>query len=403
MTIQTLSLNDARKLILLSQQLPPKTQSGSSLSNTQQIIEQLSYIQIDTLSVVQRAHHHILWSRNPRYKPSHLDQLQKEKKVFEYWSHAAAYLPMRDYRFSLYKKQSIKDGRQKHWHNPDPKLMANVLERITNEGPLMAKDFVSASTSHATTNKNTANKNAKNKQIKKEWSSNPHKQALETLFMRGDLMISERKNFHKVYDIAERVVPDHTNISVPSDKEYAAFLVVRFLQAHGIGNVPEISYLLKNIKSVISTTLGEMVENGDVIRLSVSKMTYYALPTALDLLDKPLSRSKAKILSPFDNLLIQRKRTQDMFNFDYLLECYVPAAKRQFGYFCLPILWDGKLVARADCKANKKSGELKVISLVTEPTLKQKAKFMDAFEKELQTFSAFNGCHTFHIQKRISN
>ncbi|TBR40972.1 winged helix DNA-binding domain-containing protein [Marinomonas agarivorans] len=399
--MQTLSLNDARKLILLSQQLPPKAQSGSSLANTQHIIEQLGYVQIDTLSVVQRAHHHTLWSRNHRYKPSHLDQLQKDKKVFEYWSHAAAYLPMRDYRFSLYKKQAIKDGRQKHWHNPDPKLMVSILERIKNEGPLMAKDFGDASTSHA-----TANKNAKNKQAKKEWSSNPYKQALETLFMRGDLMIAERRNFHKVYDIAERVIPEHANTSVPNDKEYAAFLVVRFLQAHGIGNASEISYLLKNIKPIVSSTLDEMVEQGDLVRLSVNKMTYYALPTALDLLNKPLSRSKAKILSPFDNLLIQRKRTQALFNFDYLLECYVPAAKRQFGYFCLPILWDGKLVARADCKADKKSGVLKVISLVTEPTLKQRyhhkqSKFMDALEKELQAFAAFNDCQEFHIQQSL--
>lgn len=124
---------------------------------------------------------------------------------------------------------------------------------------------------------------------------------------------------------------------------------------------------------------------------------------ALQLLDKRINRKRAKILSPFDNLLIQRKRANAVFNFDYLIECYVPQAKRQFGYFCLPILWDGKLVARADCKVDKKKSVLNVLHLFTEPSIKDKAAFLTALDEELQAFATFNLCEHFAILKLSEN
>ena len=138
---ESLSLQHARKLVLLSQRLPPAKQTGKAIAATLSTIENLGYIQIDTISAIQRAHHHTLWNRNPRYKPSHLNQLLVDKQVFEYWSHAAAYLPMRDYRYSLPRKQAIANGNQNHWYERDERLMKSVLKRIAAEGPLMAKDF----------------------------------------------------------------------------------------------------------------------------------------------------------------------------------------------------------------------------------------------------------------------
>ena len=125
-----LSLPEARKLVLLSQRLPPVKPGGRATAATLSAIEHLGYIQIDTISVIQRAHHHTLWNRNPRYEPSQLDQLMAEKKVFEYWSHAAAHLPMRDYRFSLFRKRAIARGEQEHWYDRDPRLEKRVLKRI---------------------------------------------------------------------------------------------------------------------------------------------------------------------------------------------------------------------------------------------------------------------------------
>ena len=157
----SLSLQQARKLVLLSQRVTPTKQSSSAVSATLSTIEHLGYIQIDTISAIQRAHHHTLWNRNPRYKTSHLKQLMADKKVFEYWSHAAAYLPMRDYRYSLPRKQAITNGHQNHWYVRDERLMKYVLKRIVTEGPLMAKDF-----------------RDNDKKIG-DWSSKPTKQALE--------------------------------------------------------------------------------------------------------------------------------------------------------------------------------------------------------------------------------
>ena len=372
--MDSLSLTQARKIILHSQLLPPKQVKQPSKAVTLSALEQLGYIQIDTISVIQRAHHHTLWNRNARYQPKDLDVLLEQKQVFEYWSHAAAYLPMRDYRYSLYRKNGFKTGQLKHWYKKDQSLMDDVLKRIEQEGPLMAKDFEGE----------RANKGG--------WGGKPAKQALETLFMQGDLMVPKRVNFHKVYDLTERVIPSHIDTSVPSEFEYARYLIVQFLQANGVGLVSEMSYLLKNVKPLLNQVLQQMLEEGEVIEVAIDQQTYYLLPHSLDLLKRPLSRGKLKILSPFDNLLIQRKRMNALFNFDYLIECYVPEAKRQYGYFSLPLLWQGELVARMDCKVDRKQGCLHINNLVLESKVKQLESLVEVLVQELKHFMAFNQC-----------
>ena len=333
------------------------------------------------LSVIQRAHHHTLWNRNPRYKPSHLTQLIADKQVFEYWSHAAAYLPMRDYRFTLPRKQEIASGAQDHWYDRDEWLMKSVLRRIAAEGPLMAKDF-----------EHTGEKSG-------DWKSKPAKRALEYLFMQGDVMVPYRANFHKVYHLTEQVLPEGTDTTLPDPEEYARFLITRYLQTNGLGQPAEIAYLLKNAKPLISTTLQEMVLSGELVQIRVGSRSYYALPDSLNLLSKPLARSKLKILSPFDNLLIQRKRMQALFEFDYLLECYLPKAKRRYGYFSLPILWDGKLVARMDCKAEREKSLLHIHHLAMEPRLVTTDAFFLALRKEVVCFMQFNNCSNIRLHR----
>lgn len=379
--IETLSLKDAQKLVLLAQKLPPTEQAGSAQAATLAAIEHLGYIQIDTISVIQRAHHHTLWNRNPRYQAEHLDQLLANKAIFEYWSHAAAYLPMRDFRFSLPRKLAIADRDQKHWYVRDEKLMQAVLQRIANEGPLMAKDF---DDTHLATG---------------HWKSKPTKRALESLYMQGDLMVPTRINFHKVYDLTERVLPKGTDTTVPTAQEHARFLITRYLQANGIGHAAEMAYLLKGIKPLIAATLQGMLERDELTKLRVSDKEYFALNDALANLRKPIARNQLKILSPFDNLLIQRKRMQALFQFDYLIECYVPEAKRQFGYFCLPILWQGVLSARMDCKADRKTGVLHIHQLNLEPKVTDLEAFAHALNKELQHFMRFNGCDRLQVHK----
>lgn len=379
---ETLSLQQACKTVLHSQKLPPVKQKGSAVNATLAAIENLGYIQIDTISVIQRAHHHTLWNRNPGYKSSQLDRLVKEKRVFEYWSHAAAYLPMRDYRYSLFRKNEIKTGKQGHWYTKDEELMDYVYKRIKTEGPLMAKDF-----------EHDGRKS-------RDWGSKPAKRALENLFMQGDLMISYRNNFHKVYDITERVLPEGLDTSLPTPKEYARFLILSYLRANGLGRVSEITYLLKNIKNHVSTVAEVMLSDGELLQFKVGDNIYFALPETMELLNRPLARSKLKILSPFDNLLIQRKRIQDLFNFDYQIECYLPEAKRKYGYFSLPVMWEGKLVARMDCKADRKESVLNIYNLAMEPgAVKRSDALLEALKKELVPFMEFNNCTTFKLHK----
>ncbi len=383
--MKSLSLSQAQKLALHAQGLPSSTAKGNAYSKTLNTFEQLGYVQIDTISVVQRAHHHTLWSRNPSYRPKHLDQLVADRKVFEYWSHAAAYLPMSNYRYSLPRKAAIKSGTQKHWYGNDRQLMNNVLKRIEAEGPLMAKDFDSKA--HKTDG----------------WHTKPTKQALENLYMQGDLMISERRGFHKVYDLTSRVLPSGIDISMPTPQEHAQFLVMNYLKAHSFGTVPEMTYLLKDVKAHVTQAIDELLQMGEIERIKIGELECVVDSKALSLLDKRINRKRAKILSPFDNLLIQRKRANTVFHFDYLIECYVPQAKRQFGYFCLPILWDGRLVARADCKVDKQNSTLNVLHLFTEPSLRNRDAFLTALEQELQAFAKFNQCEHFAILKLSEN
>ncbi len=288
---------------------------------------------------------------------------------------------MRDYRYSLPRKQALSQGHQNHWHARNHELMDNVLKRIEAEGPLMAKDFEGESQQSA------------------GWGSKPAKRALENLYMQGDLMVPKRVNFHKVYDLTERVIPSNVDTSLPTDEEYARHLISRYLKANGLGLVSEMVYQMKNTKPKVLLMLKQMLAEEEVVEVEVAGVLYYALPEALELLTKPLARSKLKILSPFDNLLIQRKRMQTLFNFNYLIECYVPEPKRQYGYFSLPILWNGCLVARMDCKADKGSGVLHIFNLVLEQSVTKLDEFIAALKLELMEFMTFNACHSLCIHK----
>ncbi len=378
---EALSIDEARKLVLHAQRLPPKRQAGPAVAATLSAIGHLGYVQIDTISVVQRAHHHTLWNRNPRYRPDHLDQLLGEGQEFEYWSHAAAYLPMRDYRFSLPKKHALASGERRHWFDRDERLMGRVLERITREGPLMARDFDGRGKAEGA------------------WETKPAKQALENLFMQGDLMVPRRVQFQKVYDLTERVLPAGTDTSVPDADEHARHLITRYLQANGLGTAAEIAYLLKDTKPIVAAALRDMASGGELLEVQACGHRYYALPRSLELLGKPLARRKLKILSPFDNLLIQRKRMQRLFEFDYLIECYVPREKRRHGYFTLPVLWDGRLAARMDCKADRPRALLHIHHLALEPWLAEVDAFCAALRGELGAFLRFQACDGVQLHR----
>lgn len=365
---EILSLKDAQNIILNSQKLV-----GPILTPLK-IIRHLGHVQIDTISVVERAHHHVFWTHNPSYKPTDLDKLVKSRKVFEYWSHAASYLPMNEYRFTLPMKKAFKK-RENSWFPRDPKLMAAVLKRIKEEGPLRSKDFEKSKKG------NTG-----------WWDLKPAKKALEKLFLEGKLEVSKREGFQKVYDLPERVIPSSINTECPSDKDYIRFLIMRNLRHHGLSTVGEISYLKrKEIKTMVTDTIAEMLEEGDIINVKVESNEAKYYTTKKLLCNTRAFAPKILILSPFDNFIIQRKKLSAFFNFEYQIECYVPAPKRKYGYFSLPIFYGARPLGRIDCKADRKEKKLLIKSIHCEKGVDKKY-LKNKLTPKLKSFAKFNNC-----------
>jgi uncharacterized protein YcaQ len=375
-----LTQKQACKIALISQGLHKSNAFGLGIEGVNAAVKHLSYIQIDSISVIQRAHHHCLWSRVNNYQPAFIEQLITQKQIFEYWSHAAAYLPMQDYRFSLPKKQAIAAG-EKHWRDKNPVAEKRVLQRIQQEGPLRAKDFERESTKKATG----------------WWDWKPDKIALEQLFIEGKLMVVERRGFQKVYDLTERVLPAHIDTTVPSANEFERHLIRNYIRANGFANAQQISYLRKGLKTYVIKTCQEMLENSELQQVKINKQIYYALPNVIDLLKQSDNRNQVNILSPFDNAVIQRKRLSEIFGFNYQIECYVPSAKRQYGYFSLPLLWGSEFVGRMDTKIDRKTHILHIQNLHLETT--KVDEFIAVLQPVLKVFMQFNDGNEIQLHK----
>lgn len=377
---QEISKEEARRLALYAQGLL-NTQPNRGKAGALQVVEHLGYVQIDTLAVAARAHHHTIWTRTPDYEENHLHQLLAEDKtVFEYWSHAAAYLPMRHYRYTLPVKARYATGKS-HWFEQNKAMQQHVLERITAEGPLQSKDFED-----------------ENSRSRGMWEWKEAKRALEQLFLEGRLMVAARKGFQKVYDLSERVLPARVNTTLPTDSEMGLHMVQTTLQQHGLATEAEMYYLRSHWKKAVQQALQQMLESGAVAQLCVEgKENRYALGTVAEtvLNNKPdvAATSGLHILSPFDNLVIQRKRLLRLFDFDYQIECYVPEAKRKYGYYCLPVLWNNRFIGRLDPKADRKTGIFYVKKWFTEPDLPSVSDWQPALEQKLLEFARFCGCN----------
>ena len=374
----------ARRLALHHQGLLKKRPFGSGKEGIVKAIEHLGYIQVDTISVVKRAHHHTLWTRVNKYQHSDLLTLQsKDRKIFEHWSHAAAYLPMRDFRYSLYLKNLFLNG-EKQWFNRNEKVRAYVLDRIKAEGPLQSRDFENPNKAGGTWF---------------EWK--PAKIALEQLYMEGLLMISERKNFQKVFDLTERVLPSEVDKSVPSPEEMARYLIRMTIKAHGFANEKEICYLRKKVRPTVRKVIKEMLEAGELIELIIKSETsiiYYSFPHILDNLPLKSGKKHLHVLSPFDNTVIQRARLENIFGYEYQIECYVPKPKRKYGYFCLPILFGDQFIGRLDAKADRKSGTFILHSLWLENNIPPLEKWVKVLAVQLKNLAHFTSCEKLEYQ-----
>lgn len=382
-----ISANDARRLALGAQGLLRDQPFGRGRAGSLAAIEHLGYVQIDTISVVERAHHHVLMTRVPNYQPAMTEHLlARDRSIFEYWSHAAAFLPIRDFRFYLPMMNGFK-----RYRPPDRKVAKAILERITTEGPLQSRDFEAP----------------KGKASGGWWDWKPAKLALELLFLGGDLMISKREGFQKTFDLTERVLPANVDTRAPGETEWFRFIVRSVVRAHGVASLHDIGYARTTLrkfygravmKDLVSTTR-ELVEAGELVEVQVAGSPWYSTQAALEDLPIRLGKRRMTILSPFDNVVINRRRALALFDFDYLIECYTPEPKRRFGYFCLPVLWGDQLIGRLDAKAHRKQSVLEVKALYLEAGIKVDDALTTALKKALTQFAANNGCERWEAKR----
>ncbi len=373
-----------RRLALAAQGLLQAQPYGRGLAGARKAINHIGYVQIDTISVVERAHHHVLHSRVPKFKPAMINQMLLDRDIFEYWAHAAAFLPIADFRFSLPYKHAIKSG-QTHWYRTrDTKLMGELLARIRSDGPLRSRDVETNTTKRAGW-----------------WDWKPAKKALEQMYMEGDLMVSDREGFQKTYDLTERVLPTLVNSQMPSMEEFAAHIVDQQLRCHGFASLKGLTYLRRNaeLRKAVKTLVNERLAQRTLEQVQVSSGEVFILETGA--LERPFPRlnSRMLILSPFDNSVIQRERLKALFQYDYQLECYVPAAKRQYGYFCLPLLYRGEFIGRMDCKAHRKISHLEIKSLHLEQHNFDEDLVVTAFVDAITQFCHFQTCDSVSLTK----
>ncbi|MHC4200889.1 MAG: winged helix-turn-helix domain-containing protein [Planctomycetota bacterium] len=383
-----ITMPTARRLAIRAQGLDGTWKLPPGKEGASRAVERLGYVQVDTISVVARAHHHVLWSRCRGYAPGMLLDLQaKDRRVFEYWRRAASYLPMSDYRYYVPRMRgSARSGRHRGWLDANAKLVKGVLARIRKEGPLASADFEAPP----------------GRKRGPWWDWKPAKRALEILFDSGRLMVTERRNFQRVYDLTERVLPPGTDTSAPTAKELARFELRRALAAHGVASAGEARWSRGGGKAA-AEALEDLTASGEVVRLEIDGLEdgpYYALSKDLAAAKKHRRRGKPlHILSPFDNLVMERGRLRRLFDgFECKLECYFPAAKRRWGYFCLPILWGDRFIGRLDPKADRKAKTLLVRKLMFEPGFRDHEEAMPALAAKLMDFAAFNGCERVVVE-----
>ena len=343
-----LTKSHARRLWLHAQRLDAAAPFGDGPEATRAAVEHLGYVQIDTINVIERCHHHILYSRIPDYRREHLRQAQTiDKTVFEYWTHALSYLPTRDLPFFV---GAMKGNRLRphSWYAAVKKEeLRKVLTRIRKNGALTIRDIdddVLVEKDH-------------------EWASRkPSKRALQLAFYTGALAISERIGMLKTYELMDRHFAWERRPKPASERAILEYLLDRALRSQGVVSLDSICFQDAPRKPAMRRLIEGRVRRKELVPVRLEgaeKAEHWARPEALDAAAGPVE-GIVHILSPFDPLVIQRKRLKLFFDYEHRFEAYVPKEKRVFGYFALPVLVGDEIVAAIDLKTDREKQTLLV-------------------------------------------
>ena len=341
-----LTTSAARRIWLRAQRLDTLNPFGEGAGGVAAAVDHLGYVQIDTIHVIERCHHHILFTRMPAYRRADLRQAQSpDKSVFEYWTHALAYVPAKDLRFFLPAMKEHKRAPGKWFGTVSPADMRKVMRLIRTGGPLTIRDIeddVLVDKIHP-------------------WASRkPSKRALQLAFYTGVLTISERDGMLKTYDLTARHFGWASPPKPATDREHTVYLLDRALRAQGLVSLDSICHLDAPRKAAIRKLIETRMRKGELVSVAIDgagKQEHWAHPDTLATApaDAP---ALTHILSPFDPLVIQRKRAQLFFDYEHRFEAYLPKEKRTFGYFALPVLVGDEIVAAIDLKTDRAKRKL---------------------------------------------
>jgi len=383
MSTPDLSLDTARALILYAQGLLQPHREPAVKDDVLAAIDRIALLQIDTINVVARAPYMALFSRLGAYTPAWLDELLAEGRIFEYWAHAACFIPIEQYPY--HRRLMLENARFHHyraWYD-DHKTDADIiLKHVQEHGAVRSADFERKDGKRGTW-----------------WDWKIEKDALENWFAAGELMIARREKFQRVYDLRERVYPAWSDDRAASLDETIRYFTLRSVQALGVAQPGWVADYYRLPKAQVSQAIRELLAAGEIVEINVEGWPEPALITGTAkklLIENPaaLVPTHTTLLAPFDALIWDRKRAKVLFDFDFSIECYLPAAKRKYGYYLLPVLHRGRLVARLDAKAHRKEGIFEVKSFYWEPGLKVEDEMLSTVRAAIQRCADWHGTPT---------
>ncbi len=387
---RTVTKDLVRRLAVVKQglhQRPPKADKDA----LKRIIRQIGLLQLDSISVTARSHYLVMLSRAGLYNVDDLDALLPERYLFEQWAHVACMIPTEDFPYFV-PTYMARRSRPRSGMGDDPQaLMDMILDEIRQNGPMMSKDFESEHVHKGSW-----------------WDWKPSKVALEYLFSRGYLMVTDRQNFHRQYDLPERVLNGIAPDMEKSMDEYQRWAVITGLRYQGIATVSAIADYHRLRKTETRHHLKQLLKEGLVIPVTIEDVKEDAYLHAEDqtLLEQVAAGEHpaqvTTFLSPFDNLIWYRDRTEALFNFYYRIEVYTPAPKRRYGYYVLPILHNGKLIGRIDPKIERKERRFIIHALHLEPGVTVTNDLIAGLVGAIKEFMAFHDCDSLTLTHSTS-
>ena len=377
--LDSLSIQDARALALAAQGFDkPRTKTKSTTADAVAVIKKLGVIQIDSVNVLVRSQELPLFSRLGDHDRNAISKATSQGKIFEYWGHEAAHLPVELHPLFRFKMHAARSGKLKHWG-----LTSFYAEN---------KTFVKRILKHVEINGSTSARELSTRTTKKSswWDWDEAKTALEYLFLTGELMsLGRGSDFARVYDIPERVLPKKVlNAPTPTEHDARKELLVRSARAQGVATMRDLADYYRQKPVVVKPLVSELVEQGVLREVTVDGWQDKAYVHRNAKLPKRLFATA--LLSPFDSLVWCRPRNERLFNFHYRIEIYTPKEKRKFGYYVLPFMMNGELVGRVDLKADRANSKLLVQSVHTERGVKR-AAINDALTAELRLMAGWLG------------